>query len=56
MRGKLTRTSLLVLVLLAGVLVAGSREGPTAGAAVLALMVAGIALIQVGAHDPLDRP
>lgn len=54
MRGKLTRTLMLVVCLMAVVAVAGTRLGLTAGTAVLAVMIAGIALIQVGARDPYD--
>lgn len=55
MRGKLTRTLMAALGLVAVVAVAGTKLGVTAGAMVLALMLGGIGLIQVGAHDPYDR-
>lgn len=53
MRGKLTRTALTVigLALMVAVVV---KEGVALGAAVLGLLLAGIALIQVGAHEPAE--
>ena len=54
MRGKLTCTALagIFLVVMA---TAVAREGVALGVAALVLVLAGIALIQVGAHEPADH-
>ena len=58
MRGKLTRTALTVIGLAGVSTAAMSTERAAAAVAVAlasALILAGIALIQVGAHDPFDH-